>query len=76
MISVRGLFVSRVRPAASIRVAIRLFCTPRSWHIPSMRGDKQGKWRKLAFAIELWFAFLIVGSHFLIGLWHIARPLF
>ncbi|WP_145923562.1 hypothetical protein [Sphingopyxis macrogoltabida] len=76
MILVRGLYISRARPAASIRVAIRLFCTPRSWHIRPMRGDKPGKWRKLAFAIELWFAFLIVGSHVLIGLWHIVRPLF
>lgn len=41
-----------------------------------MTGDQQGKWRKLAFAIELWFAFLVVGSNVLIGLWGIVRPLF
>lgn len=54
----------------------RLFCTTRSWHIRGMRADKQEKWRKFAFAIELGFAFLIVGSHVLIGLWGIVRSLF
>lgn len=53
---------------------LRLFVGFPRWHGCRV-GHEKPRWRRVAFAIEFWFALLLTVGAFLYGAWHAVRTL-